>query len=66
MLPVMLKREASNGLELTIAKLNTFYAFKPPNVFNPWCEDLFLKLLNNIKDLIQVNVSTNDLNKLNK
>ena len=52
MLPVMFQREATNGLELTIAKLNTFYAFKPPNVFSPWSDDLFQKLLDNIVDLI--------------
>ena len=45
MLPVMLEREATNGIELTISKLNKFYAFKEKDVFNPWSEDLFQKLL---------------------
>ena len=31
----MLQREATNGIELTIAKFNTFYAFKQPDVFEP-------------------------------
>jgi hypothetical protein len=52
-LPVMLHREAKNGVELDIAVLNTFYAFKPPNVFEPWSEDLYQKLLKNIFDLTQ-------------
>ena len=55
MLPIMLQRDSSNGIDLTLAKLTTFYAFKPPNVFDPWCEDLFQQLLNNIIDLIQEN-----------
>ena len=50
-LPVMLVREATNGIELTIAKLKTFYAFKAPNVFDPWSQDLYIKLLNSILDL---------------
>jgi hypothetical protein len=49
-LPVMLKREAKNGVELRIAKLNKFYAFKPPNVFEPWSEDLYQRLEENIFD----------------
>ena len=28
----MLHREAPNGIELTSAKINTFYTFKSPNV----------------------------------
>ena len=62
----MLQREAKNGLELTIARLNTFYAFKPPDVFDPWSQDLFQKLLNNILVLKQDDVvlATN-LNNLN-
>ena len=52
-LPVMLVRDATNGIELTIAGLNRFIAFKPPNVFNPWSEDLFKKLLSNILALTQ-------------
>jgi hypothetical protein len=55
MLPIMLQRDSSNGIDLTLAKLTTFYAFKTPNVFDPWCEDLFQQLLNNIIDLIQEN-----------
>jgi hypothetical protein len=49
----MLQRDAKNGLELKIAKLNTFYAFKEPNVFEPWAEDLYQRLENNILDLTQ-------------
>ena len=66
MLPVMLQREAKNGLKLTIARLNTFYMFKPPDVFDPWSQDLFQKLLNNILVLKQDDVvlATN-LNNLN-
>ena len=50
-LPVMLKREAKNGIELKLARLNTFYAFKFPNVFDPWSEDLYQRLEENILDL---------------
>ena len=51
-LPVMLQREAKNGIELIIAELNTFYAFKTPDaVFDPWSEDLYQKLVQNISDL---------------
>jgi hypothetical protein len=50
-LPVMLQREAKNGIELYIATLNTFYAFKKPNVFDPWSEDLYQRLEENILDL---------------
>ena len=53
MLPVMLEREATNGIELTISKLNKFYAFKEKDVFNPWSEGLYQKLLNNILVLTQ-------------
>ena len=49
-LPIMLQREASNGIDLTIAKLTTFYAFKPPNVFDPWSEDLYQNLINTLED----------------
>ena len=52
MLPVMLEREANNGIELTLSKLNMFYAFKYPDVFNPWSEDLYEKLLNNLTRLL--------------
>jgi hypothetical protein len=52
-LPLMLQREAKNGIELIIAPLNTFYAFKEPNVFEPWAEDLYQRLENNILDLTQ-------------
>ena len=51
MLPIMLQREATNGIDLTIADLTTFYAFRPPNVFDPWSEALYQKLVNNILDL---------------
>ena len=51
MLPIMLVRDASNGVDVKIATLTTFYAFKPPEVFDPWSEDLFEKLLNKILDL---------------
>jgi hypothetical protein len=50
---VMLQREAKNGVELKIAKLNTFYEFKPPNVFEPWSEDLYQRLIQIIFDLTQ-------------
>ena len=53
MLPIMLVREATNGIDLTIAKLTNFYAFKPPDVFEPWSEDLYQKLINNILELSQ-------------
>ena len=53
MLPIMLVRKGSNGIDLQIATLTTFYAFKPPEVFEPWSEGLFQKLLNNILDLTQ-------------
>ena len=49
----MLQREATNGIELTIAKFNAFYAFKPPDVFEPWSEHLFQCLIKNIFDLTQ-------------
>ncbi len=52
-LPVMLQREAKNGVELNIAKLITFYACKPPYVFDPWSEDLYQRLMQIIFDLAQ-------------
>ena len=52
-LPVMLQRGATNGIELITADLNLFYAFKPPDVFDPWSENLYQKLLNNILNLPQ-------------
>ena len=65
-LPIMLVRKASNGIDYEIARLTTFYAFKPPETFDPWSEDLFKKLLNNILDLTQDAVqfasNFNDLN----
>ena len=36
MLPVMLSRNVTNGIDLQISTLTTFYAFKSPNVFYPW------------------------------
>ncbi len=53
MLLIMLARDASNGIDLTIAKLTTFYAFKAPNVFEPWSEGLYQNLLSNILDITQ-------------
>ena len=50
-LPVMLEREATNGIELSIASLHRLHAYRPPNVFDPWSEDLYQNLLNNILDL---------------
>jgi hypothetical protein len=44
----MLQKKTLNGIELTLAKLNKFYAFQPQNVFDTWSEDFFRKLLNNI------------------
>ena len=48
-LPVMLKREAKNGLELKIAKLNTFYALKQqmflshdPKIYTKDWREIFL------------------------
>ena len=52
-LPIMLVRSASNGIDYAIATLTMFYAFKPPDVFDPWSENLFKKLLNCILDLAQ-------------
>jgi len=52
-LPIMLLRKASNGIDYEIAGLTLFLACKPPEVFDPWSEDLFEKLLNNILDLTQ-------------
>ena len=49
----MLVRKASNGIDYEIAGLTLFLACKPPEVFDPWSEDLFEKLLNNILDLTQ-------------
>ena len=54
MLPIMLEREATNGIELTIANMTTFYAFKTPNVFDPWSDALYQKLVNNILGLTAV------------
>ena len=53
MIPIMLEKEATNGFELTIVKLKRIDAFKPPNVFDPWSEDLYSKLLDRILDLTQ-------------
>ena len=65
-LPIMLVRKASNGVDVKIARLTTFYAFKPPETFDPWSEDLFKKLLNNIlyltQDAVALARNFNDLN----
>ena len=61
-LPVMLQREATNGIELSISSLNTFYAFKPPNLFEPWSEDLYKKLLSNILEIISKEKNANKAN----
>jgi hypothetical protein len=47
-LPVMLERETNNGIDVKISNLSRFYAFKHRNIFDPWSEDLFQKLVNNI------------------
>ena len=52
-LPIMLERSGSNGIELTIAKLNKFYAFKEDETFDPWNEDLYQKLLVTIRNIIE-------------
>ena len=67
MLPIMLVRDAKNGIDLTLAKLTTFYAFKPPNVFDPWSEDLYQNLLKSILIFTQENASSlaSDLKNLN-
>jgi hypothetical protein len=49
----MLQREAKKGIELIIGTLNTFYAFKTPDIFEPWSEDLYQRLRKNILDLTQ-------------
>ena len=54
---ITLVRYGSNGIDLTISKRTTFYAFKPPNFFGPWCEDMYQKLLNSIFELTQENNS---------
>ena len=53
MLPIMLERSASNGIELTLSTLNEFYAFKEGEKFNPWNEDLYQKLLVTIRNIIE-------------
>ena len=58
MLPIMLVRKASNGIDLQIATLTLFLACKPPEVFDPWSGDLFEKLLNNILDLTKDGVAS--------
>ena len=54
-LPIMLERSGSNGIELTISKLNLFYAFKEDETFDPWNEDLYAKLLETIRNIIKEN-----------
>ena len=49
----MLERSGSKGIELTIAKLNKFYAFKEDETFDPWNEDLYQKLLVTIRNIIE-------------
>jgi|LakMenEpi03Aug12_release.lakeMendotaPanAssembly.Ray.scaffolds.fasta_scaffold3766298_1 hypothetical protein len=44
----MLEKEVFNGIDYKISNLTTFHAFQHPNVFNPWSEVLFQKLLNDI------------------
>jgi hypothetical protein len=51
--PIMLERSGSNGIELTISKLNTFYAFKEDETFDPWNEDLYQKLLETIINITE-------------
>ena len=51
----MLERSGSNGIELTISKLNLFYAFKEDETFDPWNEDLYAKLLETIRNIIKEN-----------
>ena len=51
-LPVMLQPEATNSIQHSILNLKQFLAFEPPNVFEPWSEDLFKRLSSNILDII--------------
>jgi hypothetical protein len=61
-LSVMLEKEVFNGIDYKISNLTTFYAFKPPNVFNPWYEVLFQKLLNHILNQTLLASNFNNLN----
>ena len=65
-LPIMLVRYASNGVDIKIAGLGFFLACRSSEVFDPWSEDLFQKLLNNIKDLIQPNQAASTHNPTKK
>ena len=49
----MLEREGSKQVQFQIFTMTTFYAFKPPNDFDPWSEELYQLLLNNILDLVE-------------
>ena len=46
-------KQTSGGIDYKISDLVTFYAFKPPDVFDPWSESRFQKLLENISELCQ-------------
>ena len=63
--PVMLEKEASNGIDLSIANLNRFNAYKSPNTFEPWTQNsdaLYEKLLAEIIKHFQPNkIKVNNL-----
>jgi hypothetical protein len=51
-LPIMLDREAKNEVEFFIRRLFLFMACKPPNVFEPWSDDLYRELDKKIGSMI--------------
>ena len=46
-----IQKQNLNGVGILIAGSLRFNAYKPPNTFNPWSEDLYNKLVYSIKGL---------------
>jgi hypothetical protein len=51
-LPVILERPEISSIDFIISTLNKLYAFKPPNVFDPWSEDFYQRFEDQILCLV--------------
>jgi hypothetical protein len=54
-LPVILERPEISSIDFIISTLNKLYAFKPPNVFDPWSDDFYQRFEDQIFYLISNN-----------
>ena len=51
-LPIMIDRKPTNAVELLVADLLRFNAYKDGDKFDPWSQNLFEKLLNTINEVL--------------